>query len=50
MPLLLPVAWGQRLAHYLGERNRGQDNNAAAPLQLGKERIELMKMYDIIEN
>ena len=40
----------QRLAHYLGERYRGQDNkSAAAPLHLGKERIELIKMYEIME-
>lgn len=48
-PLLLPVAWGQRLTHYLYEKHHNKDNSAAASLQLAKERIDLMKLYEIIE-
>lgn len=46
---LLPVAWVQRLAHYAGEKKTGTDNSASGSIKLAKERIELMKRYDIIE-
>ena len=42
---LLPVAWGQRLWTY----SREKDSNAAQALKLGKERIELLKEYGIVE-
>ncbi len=48
-PLLLPVAWGQRLAGYLRERPQRGENSAAASLQLARERIALMELYEIIE-
>lgn len=47
-PYLLPVAWVQRIVHYAGERS-GADNSASGSIKLGKERIELMKLYGIID-
>lgn len=48
-PYLLPVAWVQRLAHYAGEKKTGADSSASGSIKLARERIELMKRYDIIE-
>lgn len=48
-PYLLPAAWIQRIAHYAGEKQTSVDNSAAGSIKLAKERIELMKMYDIID-
>lgn len=47
-PYLLPVAWAQRIAHYTSEKRSGSDNSASGSIKLGKERIELMKRYGII--
>lgn len=47
-PYLLPVAWVQRIAHYTSEKRSGSDNSASGSIKLGKERIELMKRYGII--
>lgn len=48
-PYLLLVAWIQRIVHYAGEKQISMDNSAAGSIKLAKERIELMKMYDIID-
>ena len=48
-PYLLPVAWAQRLAHYASEKQSGAGNSASGSIKLAKERIELMKQYDIID-
>ena len=48
-PYLLPVAWAQRLAHYASEKQSGTDNSASGSIKLAKERIELMKRYDIMD-
>ena len=48
-PYLLPVAWMQRIAHYANEKQPGTDNSASGSIRLGKERIELMKRYDIMD-
>ena len=48
-PYLLPVAWVQRIVHYAGEKQSGADNSASGSIKLGKERIELMKRYGIID-
>lgn len=48
-PYLLPVAWVQRIAHYAGEKQTSADNSAAGSIKLAKERIELMKLYGIID-
>ena len=48
-PYLLPVAWVQRLVHYAGEKKTGADSSASGSIKLAKERIELMKRYNVIE-
>lgn len=48
-PYLLPVAWAQRLAHYASEKPSGADSSASGSIKLGKERIELMKRYGIMD-
>ena len=48
-PYLLPAAWIQRIVHYAGEKRTSADNSAAGSIKLAKERIELMKLYDIID-
>ena len=48
-PYLLPVAWAQRLAHYASEKQSGADSGASGSIKLAKERIELMKRYDIMD-
>ena len=48
-PYLLPVAWAQRLAHYAGEKKTGTDNSVSGSIKLARERIELMKRYDIMD-
>lgn len=48
-PYLLPVAWMQRIAHYAGEKKIGADSSASGSIKLAKERIELMKQYDIMD-
>ena len=48
-PYLLPVAWVQRIAHYASEKQSGTDNSASGSIKLAKERIELMKQYDIMD-
>ena len=48
-PYLLPVAWVQRIAHYAGEKKSGADSSTSGSIKLAKERIELMKRYDIMD-
>lgn len=48
-PYLLPVAWAQRIAHYASEKQSGADSSASGSIKLAKERIELMKRYDIMD-
>ena len=48
-PYMLPVAWVQRIAHYASEKQPGMDNSASGSIKLAKERIELMKKYDIMD-
>ena len=48
-PYLLPVAWMQRIAHYASEKQSDPDNSASGSIKLAKERIELMKQYDIMD-
>lgn len=46
---LLPAAWAQRLVHYAREKRQTTADSAAGSLRLARERIELMKQYDILE-
>ena len=48
-PYLLPVAWVQRIAHYASEKQSGADSSASGSIKLAKERIELMKLYGIMD-
>lgn len=48
-PYLLPMAWCSRLWSYRSERRHSVDNSAADALKIGKERLELMKLYGILE-
>ena len=48
-PYLLSVAWAQRLAHYASEKQSGADSSASGSIKLARERIELMKRYDIMD-
>ena len=47
-PYLLPVAWLARMVHYAAEKRSGADNSAAGSIRLAKERIALMRYYDIL--
>lgn len=48
-PVLLPVAWGQRIFHYLREsREQGVSGAAAESIRLGRERVELLRQYGIL--
>ena len=48
-PYLLPVAWAQRIIHYAEEKQGSADNSASGSIKLAKERIALMKQYDIMD-
>lgn len=48
-PYMLPVAWVQRIAHYASEKQSGAGSSASGSIKLAKERIELMKQYDIMD-
>ena len=48
-PYMLPIAWVQRIAHYVSEKQSGSDNSASGSIKLAKDRIELMKQYDIMD-
>ena len=46
---MLPVAWASRLWTYARESHGRRDNNAADALKIGAERVELLKLYGIVE-
>lgn len=43
-----PLYFTTDIAHYAGEQS-GADNSASGSIKLAKERIELMKLYGIID-
>ncbi|MDO5011364.1 MAG: nucleotidyltransferase family protein [Intestinibacter bartlettii] len=47
-PVLLPVAWGQRILGYL-KKNKNNKDSYVNTMELGKQRIELLKEYKIIK-
>lgn len=48
-PYLLPLAWTDRILHYKKElQNSRQENSAAASVQIGRKRTELLRQYGII--
>lgn len=48
-PWLLPAAWADRLLKYRKETSRAADNDAASSVQIGNDRIALMRKYGIIK-
>ena len=48
-PYLLPVAWCNRLLKYAQEIRNTRDSNVADALNIGNKRIELMKIYGVLE-
>ena len=47
-PFLLPVAWVQRIHQYLKD-SRNSQVNPAKSIEIGKQRVELLKKYNIID-
>ena len=48
-PYMLPKAWAHRLINYIKESRLEQDNSALETLQIGSERIELLREYKVIK-
>lgn len=48
-PYLLPIAWTSRMITYGKQTKSEKDNSIAEALKLGKDRIELLKKYGMIE-
>lgn len=49
-PYLLPAAWCSRILTYRREsKSCGKENNAAESIKIGARRVELLRMYHIIE-
>lgn len=48
-PYMLPIAWAERIFSYAKETHQTQDNDAAGSLQIGSERIELLRFYGVID-
>ena len=48
-PYLLPVAWTGRMVAYGKQTKLVENNSAAEAVKIGKDRIELLKQYGIIE-
>lgn len=45
-PILLPIAWSHRIYHYLTNKNEG---NSQKTIEIGNQRIELLKKYQVIK-
>ena len=48
-PWLLPVAWTHRMGAYLRETAHRTDSSLADTLKIGKERLELLRRYEILK-
>lgn len=48
-PLLLPLAWTDRLVNYYRELTKTRANSPAESIRIGKERIDLLKQYGILD-
>lgn len=48
-PYLLPAAWFTRLLRYMKEIKRTENNEVADSIQIGAERIELLRFYKVID-
>lgn len=49
MPVLLPVAWADRIWKYRKETMQTENNSAAESVRIGNQRIQLLKKYGIIK-
>ena len=49
-PILLPIAWAHRLANYKKEIKNNPDNRPSVSLQTGRERLELLKIYNLVNH
>ena len=49
-PYLLPVAWASRILKYRKETRTVSNDDAAESIKIGKQRIELLKEYGIIDS
>ena len=47
-PYLLPIAWADRMTAYLRETKNRSDSSLADTLKIGRERLELLRRYDIL--
>ena len=47
-PWLLPWAWLQRLCHYAAE-DHGKKNSPAGAVRLARRRVELLKLYEVMD-
>ena len=47
-PILLPIGWAERLIRYALEL-KNTDSSASGSLQVARERVELLKYYDVID-
>ena len=47
-PVLLPVAWLSRIFRYLRESKESEDNSIVQSLQIGNQRIALLRKYRVI--
>lgn len=45
-PFLLPIAWGNRIFHYVFSKDQGSSKKT---IEIGNQRIELLRKYDVIE-
>lgn len=48
-PWMLPVAWADRIMKYRKEISRAAGDRAANSVQIGNDRVELMRQYGIIK-
>lgn len=48
-PFLLPVAWTQRLIRYGKDIKSGKTENAAVTIEIGNQRVELLRQYGVIK-
>lgn len=48
-PWLLPAAWATRIGSYCAEALTSRDSSASESLELGKQRVELLKLYGILK-
>ena len=49
-PMLLPVAWTDRLVNYYRELAKTRANSPAESIRIGNDRIDLLKQYEVLEN